>query len=79
MNAKIGVLLSLSVVLLGSAAAIAAYPAPPAPSFGGTRRNSAGQIYTSPNHTFTIVLPNCNPSAFSCPRKTPATGELFFS
>ncbi len=67
MNAKIGLLLSLSVVLLGSAAAIAAYPAPPAPSFGGTRRISAGQIYTSPNHTFTIVLPNCNPSAFSCP------------
>lgn len=64
MNAKIGVLLSLSVVLLGSAAAIPAYPAPPArpaPSFGGTRRISAGQIYTSPNHTFTIVVPNCNP------------------
>ena len=70
MNAKIGALLSLSVVLLGGAAASPAYPAPPArpaPSFGGTRRISAGQIYTSPNHTFTIVVPDCNPSAFSCP------------
>ena len=70
MNAKIGVLMSLSVVLLGSAAAIPAYPTPPArpvSSFDGTRRISKGQIYTSPNHTFTIVVPDCNPWAFSCP------------
>jgi hypothetical protein len=71
MSSKTIVLLSLSAILLGSAGqAIPAYPAPlvhfPA-SFGSPRRISPGQIYTSPNHTFTIVAPKCNPSAYSCP------------
>jgi hypothetical protein len=68
MNRKIAVLLSLSVVLLGSAtAAIPAHPTPPArpaPSSGGTKKISPGEIYTSPNHTFTIVVPHSNPEAF---------------
>jgi hypothetical protein len=68
MKAKIFGLLSLSVLLLGTAGhAISPYPTPPAhfaSSFGSPRRISAGQIYKSPKHLFTIVAPYCNPRAF---------------
>jgi hypothetical protein len=71
MDRKIPGLLSVLVVLLGSATpaipAYPAFPARPAPSPGGPRRISAGETYTSPNHAFTIVAPHCDSAAFSCP------------
>jgi hypothetical protein len=71
MNRKTPVPLLLSVILFGSSAAeIPAYPTSPArptPSFGGPRRISLGETYTSPNHAFTVVAPHCDSAAFSCP------------
>src|SRR5271169_5552866 len=62
MKAKTAVLLSLSVILLGSG--VPALSARPTSGFGLGRKFPAGEIYKSPKHAFTIVSPHPNSGTF---------------